>query len=206
MRWAGSAGPEPYPCCGSTHALVSRILDLAKTHDIGIGDVESIDVIPHARRMPHTDNPNSRTPLEAKFSIQYCVACALHDRAATLDHFENRAENDPIIRALLPRINAFGDPDMPADGVHQWGAEVAVHTQDERRLASRIKNYETRGAGMAMMTREELWTKFSDCAARTLPRAAITPLFKKLVTVASMAAVTEMTTFLHYSGPRAIRP
>ncbi|MSP03404.1 MAG: MmgE/PrpD family protein [Acetobacteraceae bacterium] len=199
----GEPGLKPYPCCGSTHASVSRMIHLAKTHDIHAGDVETIEVMPHLRRLPHTDNPDPRSPLEAKFSIQYCVARALTDRAVKLDHFENGAENDPAVRALLPRVRAFAHPGLPADGPHQWGAEVVVHTKDGRRLASRVDNYENRGPGGQMMTSDELWTKFSDCAERVLPKSAIAPLFAKLSSVAGMATVTELTTLMRYPNLRS---
>ena len=198
----GEPGLKPYPCCGSTHAAVSRMLFLAKTHDIQPGEVETIEVMPHLRRLPHTDNPDPRTPLEAKFSIQYCVARALNDRAVKLDHFENGAENDSAVRALLPRIKAFGHPDLAAAGPHQWGAEVVVHTKDGRRLASRVDDYERCGPGGRMMTHDELWTKFSDCAERVLPKSAIAPLFAKLSAVADAATVTELTTSMRYPNPR----
>jgi 2-methylcitrate dehydratase PrpD len=198
----GEPGLKPYPCCGSTHASVNRMLVLAGTYDLHPGDVETIEVMPHLRRLPHTDNPDPRTPLEAKFSIQYCVARALTDRAVRLDHFENGAENDPAVRALLPRIKARPHPDMPADAGFQWGAEVVVHTKDGRRLASRIDDYERCGPGGQMMTRAELWTKFSDCAERSLPKAAIAPLFDKLVSVTDVAAVTELTTLMRYPARR----
>ena len=78
----GEPGLKPYPCCGSTHASVNRMLHLANTHDLTEADVQTIEVMPHLRRLPHTNNPEPRTPLEAKFSIQYCVARALQaDRA-----------------------------------------------------------------------------------------------------------------------------
>jgi 2-methylcitrate dehydratase PrpD len=194
----GEPGLKPYPCCGSTHASVNRMLLLAKTHDIRAEDVELIEVMPHARRLPHTDNPEPLSPLQAKFSIQYCVARALTDRAVRLDHFENGAENDPAVRALLPRVHARPHPDMPAEGVFQWGAEVVVHTKDGRRLASRVDDYERRGPGGLLMSDDELWSKFSDCAERSLPKAAIAPLFAKLSSIADLAKVTELTTLMRY--------
>ena len=199
----GEPGLKPYPCCGSIHASINRTLFLTRTHDIHPGDVEMIEVMPHLRRLPHTDNPDPRTPLAAKFSIQYCIARALKDRAVTLDHFENGAENDPAIRALLPRIQARPHPDMPADGKFQWGAEVVVHTKDGRRLASRVDDFERCGPGGQMMSHNELWTKFSDCARRSLPEIAIAPLFAKLSAVAEVAAVTELTAFMRYASPRS---
>jgi 2-methylcitrate dehydratase PrpD len=194
----GEPGLKPYPCCGSTHASINRMLHLVKTNDLNPDEVEAIEVMPHLRRLPHTDNPDPRTPLAAKFSIQYCVARALTDRAVRLDHFENGAENEPRVRGLLPLIEARPHPDMPADGVYQWGAEVVVRTKDGRRLSSRIDDYERCGPGGQMMTRDELWTKFSDCAERSLPKAAIAPLFAKLCSVADVAEVTELTNLMRY--------
>jgi 2-methylcitrate dehydratase PrpD len=179
------------------------MLWLAKTHDLHADDVATIEVMPHLRRLPHTDNPTPRTPLEAKFSIQYCVARALTDRAVRLAHFENGAENDPVVRALLPRIQARPHPGMAADGVYQWGAEVVVNTKDGRRLASRVDDYERCGPGGRMMSNDELWTKFSDCAERSLPKAAIAPLFGKLSAVAEVAKVTELTTLMRYPNPKS---
>ena len=179
------------------------MLYLAKTYDLHPDEVATIDVMPHLRRLPHTDNPDPRTPLAAKFSIQYCVARALTDRAVRLAHFEDGAESDPIVRALLPRVLARAHPDMPADSADQWGAEVVVHTKDGRRLASRVDEYERCGPGGQMMTHDELWTKFSDCAERSLPKAVIAPLFDKLSSVADMAEVTELTTLMRYPNAKS---
>jgi 2-methylcitrate dehydratase PrpD len=196
----GEPGLKPYPCCGSTHASVNRAIWLAKTHDIQPEDIESVDVMPHARRLPHTDNPDPRSPLAAKFSIQYCVARALIDRAVRLDHFAPDAELEPAVRALLPRIRAFAHPEMPADGAHQWGAEVVVRTKDGRRLAARIDDFERCGPGGKMMSEEELWTKFSDCAGRILPTDLLPTLFGSLSNVVSFGEVTDLTTLLRYPG------
>ncbi len=193
---AGEPTLKPYPCCGSTHASVNRAVLLARTHDIHPNEIESVDVMPQRRRLPHTNNPDPHGALEAKFSIQYCVARALTDRAVRLNHFENDAENDPVVRALLPKIDARPHPDMPDDGPHQWGSEVVIHTKDGRRLASRVDAYERCGPGGQMMSREELWSKFSDCAERSLPQASIAPLFEKLSSVADVAGVTELTTLM----------
>ena len=54
-----------------------------------------------------------------------------------------------------------------------------------------------------MMSHNELWTKFSDCARRSLPEIAIAPLFAKLSAVAEVAAVTELTAFMRYASPRS---
>ena len=198
----GEPGLKPYACCGSTHASVNRAILLAKTHDIRPDDIESVEVMPHMRRLPHTNNPGPRSPLEAKFSIQYCVARALTDRAVKLDHFENGAEGDPAIAALMARIRAIPHPGMPAGSPYQWGAEVVVHTRNGHRLASRVDEYDRCGPGGQMMTREELWTKFSDCAARALPASAIAPLFARLEALIDLPRTADLTALMHHPARR----
>jgi 2-methylcitrate dehydratase PrpD len=188
----GEPGLKPFPCCGSTHASVDRMLDLAQRYDLRPRDVARIEAMPHARRLPHTDNPDPRTPLAAKFSIQYCVARALADRAVRLEHFEGDVHLDPDVRALMARVEAKPHPDMP----RPWGAEVVVTTTDGRRLASRIDDYERRAPDARPMTGDELWTKFADCARRTLPEPRIAPLFERLGRIDTLAGVAEVSALL----------
>ncbi|HET8996310.1 MAG TPA: MmgE/PrpD family protein, partial [Acetobacteraceae bacterium] len=191
----GEPGLKPYPCCGSTHASIDRMLDLAQRHDLRPEQIEGIEVMPHARRLPHTNNPDPRTPLAAKFSIQYCVARALADRAVRLEHFEHDAHLDPDIRVLTARVQARPHPALTEDTA-QWGAEVVVTTRDGRRLASRIDGYERRAPDAKAMTQDELWVKFADCAQRALPQARIAPAFERLSRIDSLACITELTALL----------
>ena len=120
----GEPGLKPYPCCGSTHASINRMIHLARTHDLSPDRVARIEIMPHARRLPHTNNPEPRTPLGAKFSIQYAVARALADRAVRLEHFEGDAHFDPVVRDLMARTEARQHPDMPdhrrCNGEPKW--------------------------------------------------------------------------------------
>jgi 2-methylcitrate dehydratase PrpD len=201
----GPAEPnlKPYPCCGSTHASIGRMLELTRTHDLRPADVARIEVMPHARRLPHTDNPDPRNPLAAKFSIQYCVARALADRAVKLVHFEGDAHLDPDIRTLMQRVEARPNPDMPLDGALQWGSEVVVHLKDGRRIASREDDYKSRGPAGIPMTHDELWTKFSDCAGRALPAAQVAPLFEKLAAIETVPNADAVTALMQTQTPNA---
>ena len=205
LECEGSADPglKPYPCCGSTHASIGRMIELAQTHNLTPDRIESIEVMPHRRRLPHTNNPDPRSPLAAKFSVQYCVARALTDRAVRLEHFEGEAHLDPAVRALLTRITARPHPDMADDSPLQWGAEVVVLTRDGQRLASRVDDYPSRGPAGRPMTRTELWTKFTDCAERALPRAQIAPLFDTLLGIATVPAVADVTRLLEAPPSRS---
>jgi 2-methylcitrate dehydratase PrpD len=189
---AGDPGLKPYPCCGSTHPSIGRMIELAHRHDLRPERIARITVMPHARRLPHTDNPDPRTPLAAKFSIQYCVARALADRSVKLAHFEGDAPFDPTVRALMRRLDARPHRDMPED----WGTEVIVETTDGARFASRLDDYPSRGPAGDPMTHAELWTKFADCAERSLQRASLSAVFDSLMGIASLPRLHDLTSLL----------
>jgi hypothetical protein len=46
------------------------------------------------------------------------------------------------------------------------------------------------------MTHAELWTKFSDCAERSLGRAGLSAVFDTLMGVASLPRVADLTALL----------
>jgi 2-methylcitrate dehydratase PrpD len=172
------------------------MIDLARRHDLTPARVARITVMPHARRLPHTDNPDPRGMLAAKFSIQYCVARALVDRSVKLADFEDDAPFDPVVRGLMQRLTARPHPDMPTD----WGTEVIVETTDGQRFASRLDDYPSRGPAGDPMTHAELWTKFADCAARSLNRTNLPAAFDALMGIATLPNLARLTDLLQ-PGP-----
>jgi 2-methylcitrate dehydratase PrpD len=128
--------------------------------------------------------------------MQYAVARALVDGAVRLEHFEGVAHLDPVVRRMMPRVTVRAHPEMADDGPHQWGAEVVVTLTNGERLASRIDDYPRRGPGGDPMRREELWTKFEDCAGLALPRAQVAPLFALLEKLDALPDLAEVSRLL----------
>ncbi len=186
---------KQFPCCGSTHPAISAMLDLVRAEDIRPDDIAGIEVLAHARRLRHTNNPDPQTTLEAKFSHQYVIARAALDRAVKLKDFENNAHLDPAIQRLLQRIVARPHPDMAEDGPKQWGAEVIVTLNGGRHVSRRIDNLVGRGGDNAMSA-DELWEKFSDCAERALPPGQIGPLFDRLGALEDEADIRDLVQLL----------
>lgn len=189
---------KQFPCCGSTHPAVAMALKLRREEKVLSKDIQRIDILPHGRRLPHTDRPQPQTSLEAKFSIQYVVARALCYGVLRLRDFEGEAFLDPEIRRLLNLTSAKPHPEMPDDSEFQWGAEVVVTLNDGTRCARRIDNLIGR-SGSDPMDSGELWEKFSDCAARSLPREQIAPLFERLETLEKVSGIEQVTRLLEVS-------
>ncbi|HTE13726.1 MAG TPA: MmgE/PrpD family protein, partial [Burkholderiales bacterium] len=98
---APGIGLKQYPCCASTHSVIDATLVLRERHGLTPERVKKIESITHSSALAHTDRPDPKTALDAKFSVQYCVARALMHGAVTFDHFAESALIQPELRALL---------------------------------------------------------------------------------------------------------
>jgi 2-methylcitrate dehydratase PrpD len=185
-------GVKQHPCCGSTHPAIDAMLALRAKHNIQMSRVARIDSWTHPRRLAHTDRPDPQTGLDAKFSVQYCVARALIAGQIVLEDFENENWEDETTRAVMRRIHAEPHPAMAADGDEYLGAEVKVTFDDGRAISEKIGAALGRGPDNPLSD-EALTAKFANCAARALPREAIEPLTRILISLdeaKSLKAVT----------------
>jgi 2-methylcitrate dehydratase PrpD len=189
-----------FPCCGSTHSAIIAALTIARDSNLNPKDIAEVEALSHGRRLRHTDNPNPRTPLEAKFSTQYVVARALVDRAVKLKDFEADAPFDPEVRKILALTKARAHPDMADDSSKQWGAEVIVTLRDGRRLTHRIEDI-SETVPDELASSEDSFEKFEDCARLALPAAVVAPLFKLLETLETAPDLSQATRLMEVSQP-----
>jgi 2-methylcitrate dehydratase PrpD len=162
-----------YPCCGSTHPAIDALLDLVDTHALTADNVTRIVSWTHPRRLAHTNRPTVRSALDAKFSVQYCLARALVDRQVVLSHFDDGAYLDPRVAEVMARVEAAPHPDMSiASTAPHFGAEVTVTTIDGRRLTKAVDIALGRTSANPL-PRTVLEAKYRDCAARVLDADAV---------------------------------
>ena len=185
---------KQYPCCGSTHPALDLMLDLVRRHDLRAETVARIECWTHARRLEHTNRPDPQSGLEAKFSVQYCLARALADRAIRIEHFEGDTFRDPAVRTILPRVHAaaYDTTQFPAD--EHFGAEVRVTTTDGRVLSGKIDEALGRTSANPLPT-DRLREKFENCITRVLPAATARTLadtIERLDTLADMRTLSAL--------------
>jgi len=188
-------GLKQFPCCGSTHPAIACMLDLVREHGITAEDVSNIEIRTNPRRLPHTNNPDPQSPLEAKFSMHYAVARALLDGRVVLRHFEGAAFHDPAVRKVMEAVTVGEHPDMGADTDNQFGAEVTVTRANGETVSARIDHQLGRGPANPM-SRGELLAKFEDCAGRVLPQDRTGAAFGLLENLDTLSAITDLTAAL----------
>jgi 2-methylcitrate dehydratase PrpD len=162
-------GFKQYPCCGSTHPPLDALLALRREHEMPADKIVRIDSWTHPRRLAHTNRPDPKSGLDAKFSVQYCLARATLQGQIRLEDFEGDAHDDPDVRALMSRIHA----DERSD--EALGAEVRVTFAGGEVIAKKV------GAALGRspdnpLPEGALEMKFANCASRALPESSVARL------------------------------
>jgi len=186
---------KAYPCCGSTHGAISCAIEIQHQAGFEPADIAAIEMLTDPKRLPHTDNPNPRSGLEAKFSVQYTLAVALLDGAVRLSHFDEAPLRDPAKRALMAKVSTGVHPEMANPDEDSYGAEVHVTMRDGRRFNHRIDGAVLRGPAYPMST-AELGGKFTDCAGRAMDAGAADQLFDMLQRLDGNGDLREITGFV----------
>lgn len=185
-------GIKQHPCCGSTHPPIDALLALLGEHDIVPGEVARLESWTHPRRLAHTDRPDPQSVLDAKFSVQYCLARALMNRRIVLEDFEGEAYRDPATRQLMGRIHAAPHPDMTAAGGEPLGAEIRLTLHDGRVLTGRVGSALGRGPDNPLSS-DALNAKFANCAGRALPGPSVARLEQMLMQLDEMPSLRAVT-------------
>lgn len=202
-RWADpldildpGVGLKQYPCCASTHSAIDATLLLREKHGLTPERVARIESFTHARALAHTNRPDPRSTLDAKFSVQYCIARALMHGEVTFDHFEGEAYRDPRVRALLERIEAQPHAHEPRGVGMEEHFECDLHivTHDGERLSAHV-DQPLRGP-KNLTPPDRLQAKFRDCAARALRPETIASVHEALARTETFADIRALTRLL----------
>ena len=194
-----------YPCCYSTHAAVEAALNLVREHGpFKAEDIERVNSYTHAQRLPHTDRPQPKTALEAKFSVQYCVARAVLDGHVLMRDFDPQSFGQPALQSLLARVVATPhvagqfEPDQTA------AAEVKITFKNGKSVSSRVLAPLGKTSANPIPP-ELLKAKFEDCAASVLPLARVKALSQALDQFAAVKSVREFMRLLEVPATEAVQ-
>ncbi|HEY0122002.1 MAG TPA: MmgE/PrpD family protein [Rhizobium sp.] len=164
-----------YPCCYSCLAPLDGVQAIAEQTGLQTQDIAAVDVRVHPIRHPHINRPNPRNGLEAKFSLQYCVARHLEAGFLSIDDFEDEAVTRPDTWDLMNRVH-FGVHDLPEVAT----ATVAITTTSgdlhEVTIPAALGSTDDRSLTLALLR-----SKFLDCSTRALDTSQAEALYQALV-------------------------
>ena len=154
-----------HPGCASTHCAIDAVLALREEHGLMPAQVERIDITVNRMSYDNLMYPQPATELEARFSMQYCVAVALLHGRLALDDFTPAAIRRAAVRRWLPKIRMRHTRPGSKLSLVENGREpaIAMITLKGGRKLERFVQY-PKGVLQAPLSAEELDAKLDDCA------------------------------------------
>ncbi len=185
---------KPYTSCKGTHNGIDASIFLANQYNLQPEDIERIlcGVLPIANNI--LIYPKPATGLEGKFSMNFCVALALANRAVKMDDFTDEIVNSPRLQDLAAKVRMMVDPELSATGTFRgtWDTKVTVTTRDGREYSKRVDH--AKGDPGNPLTVQEVLSKYADCAGKVLNADKV---HKSAAMLSTLSEVVNLQNVLH---------
>lgn len=159
---------KKYPSCLDTHSAIDAILDLRNSHNIQAEQVNVIRCVLAPGVGVDLAYHDPQTPLQGKFSMEFCAAVALARGRVSLAEFSQEVVDDPVVRRLIGISRIDFDPELTSPDPRSFcaAARVEISLQDGRVLQKTV--HHMRGHPKNPMSESEFVSKFKDCAKTVL--------------------------------------
>jgi 2-methylcitrate dehydratase PrpD len=153
---------KPHPSGSLTHPGMTEMLRLIKEHKIQAKDVK------HVRVGTNSNMPNAlihhrpKDELQAKFSMEFCMAILLLDGRAGLNEFTDAAVEREDVKAMIEKIDFVIDDEAEAAGYHLMTTLIDIELADGRKISGRADF--GKGSPAFPMSYDEVADKFHENA------------------------------------------
>jgi 2-methylcitrate dehydratase PrpD len=189
---------KSYPSCGATIASTDATLYLIKERGINPESVARIDmrVLPYCYRLVGGQFEAGEKPtVNAKFSIQYCVANAMLRKGSKLEHFEEEYIRDPKVMELVKKIHITADPTIDS-GQREFSLRTEMKvTTIKGDVYQKVVDIPTGFPGNAMSAEEHI-ERFRDAATYKCKRLPEEKIEKIIDTVRHLEAVKDVRSLI----------
>ena len=153
---------KPYPSGSLTHPAMTELARMIEANNIQAAQVEKIDVGANHNMTTTLLHHQPKTGLEAKFSMEFCMAILLLERKAGLGEFSDKVVQRPDVQEMIHRVNFYVDPEAESAGYDKMTSLLKINLKDGRVIAGRADF--GKGSPANPMTFEETSAKFRGCA------------------------------------------
>lgn len=153
---------KPYPSGSLTHPAMTELARLIDAHKIQATQVEKVDVGANHNMTTTLLHHQPKTGLEAKFSMEFCLAILLLEHKAGLGQFSDKVVQRPDVQAMIRRINFYVDPEAESAGYDKMTSILKIHLTDGRMITGRADF--GKGSPVNPMNFDETAAKFRECA------------------------------------------
>ncbi len=153
---------KPYPSGSLTHPAMTELARMIEANNIQAAQVEKIDVGANHNMTTTLLHHEPKTGLEAKFSMEFCIAILLLEHEAGLKEFSDKVVQRADVQEMIRRVNFYVDPEAESAGYDKMTSLLKIHLKNGSSIAGRADF--GKGSPANPMTFEEAAAKFRGCA------------------------------------------
>jgi 2-methylcitrate dehydratase PrpD len=186
---------KPHPSGSLTHPGMTLMLALILQHDICPDQVERVRVGTNQNMPNALIHHRPTTELQAKFSMEFCMAILLLRRRAGLQEFTDEVVNQPEVQAVVRKVEFGTDPVAEAAGYDRMTTILEITLKDGRKITGQADF--GKGSPANPMSYAEVAEKFRECAAfGGWPAGKAEQLITLITRLESVPKVSEITALL----------
>ena len=153
---------KPYPCGSLTHPGMTEMQRLIRSEKIKAADVEMVEVGTNHNMLNTLIHHRPKNNLQAKFSMEFCIAILLVEGKAGLGEFRDAVVNRPDVQQMIERVRFYTDQEAEKAGYDKMTTILKIHLKDGRVIAGRADF--GKGSPANPMSYDEVAEKFHGCA------------------------------------------
>ena len=154
---------KPHPSGSLTHPGMTEMLRLIRANDIQAKDVKRVRVGTNHNMPNALIHHRPANELQAKFSMEFCMAILLLEGRAGLAEFTDDVVLRPDVKAMIEKIDFVVDSDAEAAGYHKMTTIIDIELTDGRMISGRADF--GKGSPADPMSYDEVADKFRQNAA-----------------------------------------
>ncbi len=186
---------KPHPSGSLTHPGMAVMMELILKHDIKPGQVKRVTVGTNHNMPNALIHHRPKNELQAKFSMEFCMAILLLERKAGLEQFTDKVVNRPEVQAMIEKMSFGVHPEAEAAGFDKMTTIIEIELADGQVVKGRADF--GKGSPANPMSDEQLSEKFRQCAAwGGIDRDRTQAILALAWTIEALADVNELTRLL----------
>lgn len=186
---------KPHPSGSLTHPGMTEMLRLIKAHDIKPEQVQSVKVGTNHNMPNALIHHRPTNELQAKFSMEFCMAILLLERRAGLSEFTDEVVMRPDVQAMIQKVDFGVDPEAEAAGFHKMTTILTITLTDGRVIRGSADF--GRGSPAMPMSYEEVAEKFlENCEFAKFSAQKSKQVIEMIRGIERVSSIRELTALL----------
>ncbi|MFZ9161465.1 MAG: MmgE/PrpD family protein [Burkholderiaceae bacterium] len=186
---------KPHPSGSLTHPGMTEMLRLIKEHGIKADQVVSVKVGTNHNMPNALIHHRPTNELQAKFSMEFCMAILLLEGRAGLSEFTDEVVMRPDVQAMIKKVDFGVDPEAEAAGFHKMTTIITITLTDGRVIRGSADF--GRGSPAMPMTYDEVADKFREnCEFAKFSSQKANQVVEMIRGIEKVGSIRELTALL----------